>query len=376
MKEIVLMGTGIQAEKFVYEFGEYYDIKYVLDFNPTKDKFLNKYDVYSPTVELCSKYFVVVACDYYRSKIIPFFTQMGKEEFVDYVWCEWNEKKVVVLNANCYGPQIKKYLQNDSDFSKEYCFYPIPPICENKLGTIDKHIMSKCSVFIHQDIREDNAYGYKLSDKYLLDLLPSNAISITVPNLVGFGKAFYPQSVSSNPNSRPHPNSKTGLFPHADKLIDELVQQGKTRNEIINICRSGGNFNKNDVQTSLNVNYRKYKEREKYWDIKVLDMIMDLYRDVQVFYDMVHPANFIMRKICEEVMGKVGIHKNLELLGNGINTFEIPLYPEIREHLSLSWGGWNHIIRKDSACKLIQGDMNMEEFIKEYLFWCYPNQYV
>lgn len=375
MKEIVLFGTGISAEKFIFECGSDFDIKYVLDFKKYSRKFLGKYDVYEPTKENCSKYFIVVAGDYYRSKIIPFFKQMGKEELVDYIWYEWNEKEIVIINANCYGPHIKKYLQADDDFTKSFCFYPVPTICENHAGTIDENIIKRCSVFIHQDIKPDNAFGYKLSDEYLLKQIPSNTKTITIPNLVGFGSAFYPQSESSNMRSRPFPNAANGLFPHADKILDSMCIQGDTLCKIINKCRNTRILKKSEIIDGLNNSYKKFKKREENWDIKVVDMIMDLHRDTKVFYDKVHPANFIIRNICEEILNKLGIHKKLNLLGNGINAYENPVYPDVKEYLKLSWGGYEEKIRQGSPFKLTKGEMNTEEYIREYVFWCYLDKY-
>lgn len=376
MKKIVLFGTGLQAEKFAFECGKDFDIQYVVDFEASEKKFLGTYDVQKANAENCSKFFLVVAGDYYRSKIIPFLSKMGMKELEDYIWYEWNDKKIVVLNANCYGPQIKKYLQADTDFNSNFAFYPVPTICENKQKSISEHIMKKCSIFIHQDIRVQNAFGYKLSDEYLMKQLPPHALSITIPNLVGFGTAFYPQSDLTNKRSRPYPNAANGLFPHADKVIDHFCEEGNSVEEILYKCRDGEIFSKQKIVDGLNENYRKFKQREEKWDIKVLDMIMDLHRDTQVFYDGAHPANFIIRYICENILDRLGIHKKLDLYGNGLNLYENPVYPDVKEALMLSWGGAEAFLRKDSPFKLTKRNMDMEEYIKEYVFWCYTDRFM
>ena len=371
-REIVLFGTGIDAEKFVYEHGNEYDIKYVLELDKKIDKFLYKYDVFTPTMENCSRHFIIIACDFSRSKISPMLEKFGKREFIDFIWYEWENKKMVVLNGNCYGAQIKKYLASNNEFSKNFYFYPIPQIYENKLGTIDDYIMKNCSLFLHQDIRQDNKLGYKLSDDYLNKLLPKNAVSITIPNLVGFASCFFMQDKQPNPFNKPLPKTKYGLFPNGDIIIDKLCIEAFSTNQIVEKCINLIWFSKEDINAKLNYNIKKFKKREENWDIKILDYILDFFREKKVFYDSNHPANFVMRKICEEILKKLGIDTRLELLGNGINSYEMPIYPDISESLKLSWG--DEIIRENSPYKLTANKMDMREYIKEYIFWCHQEK--
>lgn len=375
MREIILFGTGWQAEKFIYNYGKIYDVKYVLDFSPKNRKFLDKYDVYEPTQENCSRYFIICACDYYMSKCHAFMESIGKEELKDFVWYEWDNKKMIVLNANCYGPQIKKYLKSNAEFDSNFYFYPVPQVFSNPDGMIDEHIMRNCDIFMHQDIRKDNGYSYKLSDEYLLKQIPAKAISITIPNLVGFGSVFYRQAVPHNALNRAFQGAPYGLFPAGDNIVDMLCEKKVSTEYILARCRDAEWFTKSDIRTKLNLQYKKYKEREVFWDIKIIDYFMSFYRDKKIFYDVEHPANFIMRKICEDILEKLGIHARLPLLSKPLNSYEMPIYPDIKEKLDLSWGGTEEYIRVDSPYKLYEGNMDMEEYIREYIFWCHPGQY-
>lgn len=375
MDKIVLFGTGLQAEKFVFEYGNLFEIQYVLDWEPTKKKFLNQFEVYTPNNENCSKYFIIVAGDYYYSRTAPYLNKLGKKEFVDFLWYEWEGKKMVVLNANCYGSQIKKYLMQSQQFCENFYFYPVPQIFENKNHSISVSVMQRCDVFLHQDIRKNNKFGYKLSDDYLLPFLKEGALNITIPNLVGFGLAFYPQNIPENPRSRSYPNTSGGLFPFADIVIDDLCREGKTVADIVDRCRNGKRFSKCELEEKLNKKFEQYKLREEKWDIKILDYIMDWHRNVKVFYDGSHPANFIIRKICEDILFKLGISEKLNLEGNGLNMLETPIYPETKDALQLSYGEFNDVIRKGSSFKLTKKDMDMQEYIEEYVFWCHSSTY-
>lgn len=374
MRKIVLFGTGHQAEKFVFEYGKQYEIMYILDFGGEGRKFLGKYEVYEPTAENCSKYFIICAGDYYMSKMCKFLNSIGKTELKDYIWYEWDNKKMVVINANCYGPHIKNYLKCNSEFNDNFYFYPVPTIHQNKEKNIDEHIIKNCDIFLHQDVRADNSF-YKLSDDYLIPRLSEKAMSITIPNLVGYGKIFFIQSMSHNKYNRAWPNTPFGLFPHGDAIIDTLCMENVSLDYIVSRCRNAKYFTKSELEDNLNSTYIKFKQRENMWDIKILDYIMCFYREKKVFYDVVHPSNFIIRKICEDILKLLGINSKLPLIGQGLNSFEVPLYPEVKDLLGLEWGGEDEIIREKSVYKLRDCDMDMEEYIREYVYWCHTERF-
>ena len=176
MRQIAVFGAGQQAESFVYKYGDLYEIMYMLDFKMAGQKFLGKYDILMPTTETCSKYFIVCACDGYLSTIHNFFDTIQREEFKDYIYYDWDNKKMVVVNANCYGPYIKHYLKTNKEFNDNFYFYPVPAIHANKEKVINDHIMKNCDVFLHQDIRADNNFAYTLSDEYLIPKLSGGKI--------------------------------------------------------------------------------------------------------------------------------------------------------------------------------------------------------
>ena len=127
----------------------------------------------------------------------------------------------------------------------------------------------------------------------------------------------------------------------------------------------------------MNVYYKKFKLREEYWDVKILEYIMSFYRERKVFYDLAHPSNFVIRKICEDILKELGIDAKLSLLDKCLDSYEYAIYPDVQEALGLDYGGENDIIRNKSNFKLLpEEDMDFEQYIKQYIYWCHNNTFM
>ena len=85
------------------------------------------------------------------------------------------------------------------------------------------------------DIRRNNEYGYQLSDEYVMPKLNENCKTITIPNLYGAGKIYFPLLGKVNNNNIPLSNGKDidGLFLQYDEYIENMLDDNKTEQEII-----------------------------------------------------------------------------------------------------------------------------------------------
>ncbi len=70
-----------------------------------------------------------------------------------------------MINANCHGTALTKFLKLCESFTDKYEIFPLPAIQLNVEKKIDKSILNEADVFIRQDIRENNSIAYELSDK-------------------------------------------------------------------------------------------------------------------------------------------------------------------------------------------------------------------
>lgn len=136
-------------------------------------------------------YFIVAAWGSTFVEIKKDLCGYGMKEWEHFIWSRAFRRKVVVINANCHGDAMIKYLRQSISFWNGYMIYPIPAVHLSE-GIIDIDLLQHTDVYIHQDIRKENSISYQLSDEYVQQYLPKSVMDICIPNLVGMGKWMYP----------------------------------------------------------------------------------------------------------------------------------------------------------------------------------------
>lgn len=91
---------------------------------------------------------------------------------------------------------------------------------------------------------------------------------------------------------RNHPiaNDKNGLFSYVDMYIDEQLSKGIAVNDIGDQIKNGTPFSEDEVIRNFNDVIKKYSDREKYCNIKIVDYILDNYITHKLFWDYGHPT--------------------------------------------------------------------------------------
>ena len=213
----------------------------------------------------------------------------------------------------------------------------------------------------------NNKDGYKLSDEYIEQYLNKNCLNITVPNLFGFGKAFFPQ-FCWNKRNKPLNADRNGMFPHADIFIDKCVENSKNEDEIVQLIQEGEPFTEKEILDTFNESMKKLLERQSNWDISIYDFIQNNYQKQQLFYDQGHPTNIVMAEITKQVLKKLNIHGE-PYCEQAMDAHEEFVYPCVSKALSLNWK--QEEIRKSTDAKKIEDIMDLKEYVKEYIWWCY-----
>lgn len=370
--KVVIYGTGLNAVKWMFHYEQQGgEVEYFLNTDSKIDMLCGK-KVYSPNDEKVHDCYIVVAVSGMRLylSISKQLQNYGLREFDDYIYYSWIDKQIVLLHGNCHIWIVHKYLESSEEFVQKYAIYPNPAICRNTMGEIEENILKNSDVWIHEEIRTENGYGYKLSDEYIRQKINPEVKEIIFPNLFGLGRMFFPNSNHNYKNNPMKNGQDTGaMFPCTDSLIECCVEQGKNIEEIIEYVANDEALCEEYVIKNFNLYMDKVKEREKICDIKIYDFIMEHYKDEQLFYDMGHPTNVILRKYSIDILKKLGIddeniHTTVEL-----DAYEMPIYPSIKKHLGIRWEKEN--IRQCQNAKRMCDKMNLEEYIYEYLWWCY-----
>lgn len=337
---IAIWGTGWEGEKFLFGLDRDKDIagkiriEYAIDTYQKGEWHGLAIYTLKTAPKVKEKFIVVAAVETTYLSIRKILLEEGFKEFDNFVWAPFYRKKICVINANCYGGALKEYLNDNIFFRREYGIYPVPAVHLNNEKEIPDDILKRADLYIHQDIRRDNSYGYKLSDEYTLPKLKDGCQRICIPNFVKMADAFYPTQVKERAVYRCALNAY-----FKDTLIEEayINNASKTLENIMHYILEY-RFTEDMVCAGLSAMAKKLKEREKNWDIKIVDYIIDNYKKQQMFVDVSHPSNDLMLKICHEVCKKLGIddsgNKKIYQFNLGAEAF---VWPQIRKILGIRW---------------------------------------
>lgn len=374
-KAIAVLGLGMDGAKCIYNLQKAGIAPvYCLTNNKKVDYFcgIPVFEISEKIKEELKEYIIIATSKHTYLEIANQLNQYKLKEFEDFLYYSFDRKKIVLLHGNCHMPILEKYLLSSKEFCNTYEIYPNPTICENKEKIISSNICKNINVWIHEDIQAENAYGYYLSDEWIRKNITKEVIDITIPHLFGLGRGFFPQaSLKGNTRNSPINNGQilNGIFPNADEIIDQFAEKKWNKIDIINYCNSKNAIKKSEIKKIFKQYLDKIKEREKAWDIKIYEYIMQYYQEEQLFYDPGHPTNFILKKIAEDVLSYLDIPNKEISCEDTLDMHEIPVYPIVRKTLGLKWE--KRFIRESSTAKSLNERMSFEDYIEQYLWWCH-----
>ncbi len=371
MKKIIIFGTGIDALRCLDLLGKKHKVnpEYFI-VNQCQQPSFAGYCVQECNRQSVGEYFVLVATkEATYTTIRKQLCDMGLVEFEHFIYYEWMFKELVLLHGNCHFDVIEGYLRSSKKFLEKYSIYPNPRICMNTTKSILVKVLQNIDLWIHEDIQDNNGYGYELSDSYLRNSMKETVKEIIIPHLFGLGKLLFPFSdVNRNNASLSNGRDNNGMFPHADLLIEQCVDKRLSVDEIVRFCLNENCMTDIDVLGNFNYYLNKIRQREENWDIKIADFVLSNYKRKKLFYDMGHPTNVILEYIVYEILDRLGINDTVST-DEKLDYHEVPVYPIIRKALGLEWQ--EEKIRTSSDAKRIALEMDTEEYIREYLYWCH-----
>lgn len=371
-KKIVLWGEGKWTENAVFEIkrmalesGQQIEIEYYIS---DKDLlFIDKQRYTYETAPNINQKYIVIAChDKKYLEIKKELISNGKEEFKDFIGYRMFGKKICIINMNCYGFYIKPFLEQNSKFREIYGIYPIPAIHENKELMIDENVLKNTELYIHQDIRENNYISEKLSDKYIFPKLKKGCVKICVPNFVGLFNGFYP-----NIQNKTYTNVDNETMFFKDTVIEEAYSVCGDTGKLDKIMEYIYNykFDSGLVKEQFNHMICRLRQREKNWDIKIVDYIIDNYKRINLIEDINHPTVSLLYEICNRLLELLEIENtNYEKTYNMGFAMEIFVMPQVKQILGMEWKKERVRLYTIDYCFHDRQPINYRQFVQEYIW--------
>lgn len=370
----ILYGTGGEAERFLFQNPNILpDIAFCID-KKNREKFydLNVCQIDDVNVrDYIGTHCIIVAAgneDIFL-EIKHILCNYGLKEWRNFIWSKTVGRKVVLINANCHGAAIQKYLEQSARFCNEYMVYPIPEIQLNTEGEISDDLLKNTDVYIHQDIRAENPMGYKLSDEYVRAHLSQYVIDICIPNFVGMAKWMYP-NLGNLDRTMPSMKGPINIL-FRDSVLDEAVLVCNSFHEIKNFW---GNYKyeaskmDNDFTTCMD----KLKRREENWDIKIFDYIMSNYRRIPCFTDASHPSKYVMREVGRQVADLIGLDDVCDKQYESQLGLMAPIMDCILKNFGLSFDVPREVRYEYLGKRTVE---EPDDYIKAYCWWYHGKAY-
>lgn len=367
MSKINVYGTGICALKWVID-NSNLRINSFLETKKSKDTFLGVDVIVAKDNEnVLKKFYTVVATsvDSYWEIKSYLETEFGLVEFEDFEYMTTYNKKIAIIYGNCHARSVKSFLTQIPEFNKLYGCYPLNPICE-----IDKEInfstkaFEKCSLFIHQSIRCNNAYGPEFASENLLKRLSSECKIISIPNLYQLPMFLFPQ-VDMHESETVHENLV--LFSKKDKFIDAVCKE-KSIEDIEKMINDEFLISHEEIRIAYMDFIDKVRTREKEWDVKIADFLVENMTKMQLFYDPGHPTPVVIRYVVGKILEKLNLIFDVSKIHGEVMAWgEIPVYKSVVKALNLEWE--QEYLRFYDGSKLNNNAMDLNEYIRQYIHW-------
>lgn len=378
MEKVIVIGTGKEAEQFLYAFRGKYDVILFADDNPRRANFRGKSVVVLDSVinelKVQKEFKIIIATPFDEyTNISRKLTAQGLSEFKDYLYYKAIEKKIAIFFGNCQCQVVKLCLQNIEEFSQKYWIYPYPSIYENDAWYVPRIVLENCSLLVYQYVKEETN-GILNSSSYLVDVVRKNkGLCIRIPNLFKMGKAWFPQSLRKEiALMRPTEHEWVINSDNHDMFIKKWNAEGLSKDEIVNKIKHEQILTEEEIKEIFDEYMERIRIAEQENDIKIYSYIMENYKNELIFTDYGHISNFVYKEYLRQIIKILDFSSNnfydVDLI-LGKKGLDMPIYGCVIRALGLTYVDEKQII-KASSFTLKGSGLNIEEYVEEYIYVC------
>jgi len=247
-----------------------------------------------------------------------------------------------VIFFNCHSTEIKRQLDNSSEFTNKYTISIIPIYnylyngCYNDTTELVEHdvnLISNADILIIQNVKKDR--GFLNFDK-IKPYTKNTCKIIKIPHY-----------------------TFSGYFSDHDVLNDKLFDINKSHDELIEYLNNLECHSESYVLKKMELELEHIKELDNYSDIKMYDFVKNNYKFNKLFYSRQYPTMIFFFELVKEILKSVGIMENINSRYSifFVNT-EVPIFHKIHQILKLQFSpienkSYNYnIIEYYVACKI------------------------
>lgn len=327
-KRLVIWGTGNTGNAFYQKYKDSFPLntctsseeqtKPIEDLDVADFKDLNKADDF---IIICSAYHEEIERNLFLNDWIFGQNYITSDFFEANYEREYLGKQLLVSIGRCKIYQIAKTLRTIPAFREKYAMvhFDQPNVCASE-KEYNYHKVRQCMEMLkNADIllRPAAVTSKLIADYENLKEKASNKcrdISVSLPL---FG-SYWPQDTGRERDVAKWYISPFGknlkAYCERDYILEELIEKGKSKREIIESLSDIKFFDKEKVLC----NHRETLKRAYFWDrisdVKITDFIEDSYQDKKLFCDRGHFSDPLLQEYVERILRYLGETECLEAL--------------------------------------------------------------
>ena len=284
-------------------------------------------------------------------------------------------KKLALIYGNCQTDIIANMLEYNSGFTKQYMLLRVPQIHlyrdEEQIDQIfyKNGIMQMIDLFIFQNVKDNNRFSPNLGTDNILTQMNDKCRKLPIHNIYFDG--YFIQYDADDDRYFNNLNQKD--FPYTDGIVDRLIKDKRSVDEIINIISDENLETKEKILEKCEISINNLRQREEHVEVPIVDYIEKKYMNEQLFYTYNHPKTKVIYEYVKRMLNTLGIDKidefteeelNMEFGTLRINNF--PVLPCVIKALGL-----RKFESKMRISHISHRLVTLDEYFREYIYRCY-----
>lgn len=376
MEKIVVIGTGKEAESFLYKNRGKYEVILFIDKTPRRNSFRGISVITLDSIrtmynDIKHKIIIATNAEEYI-EIARELSKYGLEEFKDFFYFEALDKKLAFFWGNCYIAEIVEYIKQFPSFNEKFWIYPCSFVHIYDRFYLPRSFFSNVSLFLYQDITE-KTNGMLYSSEGMYDKIPAEAIKIKIPNLYRKGFAFFPQSFCKGDMRDCEQKFVINIDNH-DSFITQKKRERVPSKEIALQIENGNVFEREKIIQNFEKMLNTIERLDFDCDVKIAAFIRKHYKDKMIFIDPGHVSKCVFDEYVSQILKILGLYEmekgNINICSGGGATLNMPVYGCVRDALGLKWVEEANCQIKKGSWMLEGESLNILEYVKQYSYIC------
>ncbi len=385
-KRIILWGTGTIGHLFYENYKNKLDIVACTS-NEKNIEPIERLKVISPVQIKPGQDFIIVCSSYYpeiRNQLMSEGYEVGLD-FIGYdsfeklYEREIKEKKIIIAVGQCEIYEICQVLNMLNTFVEKYCifYFDEQKVCCHG-NNYDLAETKECltflqiaDFFIKPSVLEPRVMN---SFQFLRMYLNGQCESITISlfNMDSYWAQDIANQRAINKFYITKRNQKLCAYVEKDQVIEQLIDEGYSVNEILSMIKRDDFFDYNKVIENHHNCIKRAKITDRLSTIKMSEFVEKNYNLMKLYCDRGHFHENLLREYAKRVLqffsDKESIKKllNMDISCITQNVNELPIYPSTARILNLEWINENTLYRQRryDGVRLVTFEEYMEAFIQ------------